>query len=63
MTVRLLDLPAWAVGALVVLIGVSLIARIALAWVDIRLKSTERSLRALDLAERWETIRQAIGRL
>lgn len=63
MTVRLLDLPAWAVGALVVLIGMSLISRIALAWVDIRLKSTERSLRALDLAERWEKVLQAIGRL
>ena len=54
MTIRVLDLPEWAIWVFLAIVAGSLIARTVLAIEDIRLKRAERALRTLDFAERWE---------
>ncbi|MDE0188130.1 MAG: hypothetical protein OXN80_03425 [bacterium] len=62
MTIRVLDLPEWAIWAFLAIVAGSLIARTLLAIEDIRLKKAERALRSLEFAERWEAaLRRQFG--
>lgn len=62
MTVRVLDLPEWAIWAFLAIVTGSLIARTVLAIADTRLTRAERALRTLEFTERWEAaLRRRLG--